>query len=183
MSRLRDKYKEDVVPALQEKFGYTNIMQVPKLEKILVTMRFGDIKDNTKAMEAAVNELAIISGQKPIVIKAKRSVSNFKLRKGMDIAAKVTLRAERMYEFADKLINIAIPRIRDFRGVNPASFDGRGNYAMGVKEQLIFPEINYDQIERIRGLDIVIVTTADTDEEGYELLRQLGMPFAQTSAL
>jgi large subunit ribosomal protein L5 len=179
MSRLQDRYKEAVAPALKEKFGYKNVMQIPKLDKILVNMRFGDCKDNTKAMEAAVSELAQIAGQKPIVIKARKSVSNFKLRKGMDIAAKVTLRSNRMYEFADKLINIAIPRIRDFRGVPSSSFDGRGNYALGVKEQLIFPEINYDQIERIRGMDIVIVTTANTDEEAHELLRQLGMPFAE----
>jgi len=179
MSRLLERYRDTAVPALKEKFGYENTMQVPKLEKILINMRFGDCKDNTKAMESAVSELALIAGQKPIVIKAKKSVSNFKLRKGMDIGAKVTLRASRMYDFADKLINVAIPRIRDFRGVPASSFDGRGNYALGVKEQLIFPEINYDQIERIRGMDIIIVTTAHTDEEAYELLKQLGMPFMQ----
>ena len=179
MSRLEDTYKEAAVPALREKFGYKNIMQVPKLEKIVLNMRFGDIKDNTKAMESAVSELGLIAGQKPIVLKARRSVSNFKLRKGMDIGAKVTLRKDRMFEFADKLINIAIPRIRDFRGVSPSAFDGRGNYTLGVKEHLMFPEINYDKIDTIRGLDIIIVTTANTDEEAYELLRQLGMPFVQ----
>jgi large subunit ribosomal protein L5 len=179
MARMKDLYNEKAVPALNEKFGYQNVMQIPKLEKIVLNMRFGDCKDNSKAMEAAVNELALISGQHPIVVKAKKSVSNFKLRKGMDIGAKVTLRSDRMYEFADKLINIAIPRIRDFRGIKPSSFDGRGNFALGVKEQLIFPEINYDKIDQIRGLDIVFVTTAKTDEEAYELLTQLGMPFAQ----
>ena len=152
-------------------------MQIPRLEKIVVNMRFGDCKDNTKAMESAVNELAQITGQKPLMIKAKKSVSNFKLRKGMDIAAKVTLRGDRMYEFADRLMNVAIPRIRDFRGVPASSFDGRGDYALGLKEQLVFPEINYDKIDKIRGMDIVFVTSANTDEEAYELLAQLGMPF------
>lgn len=179
MNRLKELYNETAVPALKEKFGYKNVMQLPKLEKIVLNMRFGDCKDNTKAMEAAVNELSLIAGQKPIVIKAKKSVSNFKLRQGMDIGAKVTLRAERMYEFADKLLNVAIPRIRDFRGVKSASFDGRGNYALGVKEQLIFPEINYDKVDTIRGMDIVFVTTAKTDEEAYELLKLMGMPFVQ----
>lgn len=179
MSRLLDKYKEVAVPALKEKFGYKNVMQLPKLEKIVINMRFGDCKDNTKAMEAAVSELALIAGQKPIVTKAKKSVSNFKLRKGMDIGAKVTLRSNRMYEFADKLMNVAIPRIRDFRGVSASSFDGRGNYALGVKEQLMFPEINYDKIDKIRGMDIIFVTTAKTDEEAYELLKLMGMPFVQ----
>ena len=179
MSRLEDTYKEAAVPVLREKFGYKNIMQVPKLEKIVLNMRFGDIKDNTKAMESAVSELALIAGQKPIILKARKSVSNFKLRKGMDIGAKVTLRKDRMFEFADKLINIAIPRIRDFRGVSASAFDGRGNYTLGVKEHLMFPEINYDKIDTIRGLDIIIVTTANTDEEAFELLRQLGMPFVQ----
>ncbi len=179
MSRLMDKYKEVAVPALKEKFGYKNVMQLPKLEKIVINMRFGDCKDNTKAMEAAVSELGLIAGQKPIVTKAKKSVSNFKLRKGMDIGAKVTLRSTRMYEFADKLMNVAIPRIRDFRGVSASSFDGRGNYALGVKEQLMFPEINYDKIDKIRGMDIIFVTTAKTDEEAYELLKLMGMPFIQ----
>ncbi len=179
MTRLQDRYKEVAVPALQDKFKYSNVTLLPKLEKIVVNMRFGDCKDNTKAMESAVKELEQITGQKAIITKARKSVSNFKLRKGMDIGAKVTLRQNRMYEFADKLINVAIPRIRDFRGVSASSFDGRGNYALGVKEQLMFPEINYDKVEMIRGMDIVFVTTAKTDEEAYELLKQLGMPFVQ----
>ncbi len=179
MNRIKELYETKAVPALKEKFGYENVMQVPHLEKIVVNMRFGDCKDNTKAMESAINELALITGQKPLVIKAKKSVSNFKLRKGMDIAAKVTLRNDRMYEFADRLMNIAIPRIRDFRGVPSSSFDGRGNYALGLKEQLVFPEINYDKIDKIRGMDIVFVTSAKTDEEAYELLAQLGMPFVR----
>lgn len=179
MNRLREKYENIVAPALKEKFNYTNVMQIPKLEKIVINMRFGDCKDNSKSMEAAVNELGLIAGQKPLIIKAKKSVSNFKLRQGMDIGAKTTLRAERMYEFADKLMNVAIPRIRDFRGVPNSSFDGRGNYALGVKEQLIFPEIEYDKIDKIRGMDIIFVTTAKTDEEAMELLKQLGMPFVQ----
>ena len=154
-------------------------MQIPRLEKIVVNMRFGDCKDNAKAMESALSELSIITGQKPLEIKAKKSVSNFKLRKGMPIAAKVTLRSERMYEFADRLMNIAIPRIRDFRGVSTSSFDGRGNYALGLKEQLVFPEINYDKIDKIRGMDIVFVTSAKTDEEALELLAQIGMPFVR----
>lgn len=179
MTRMKDLYLQKAVPSLNEKFEYKNVMQIPKLEKIVLNMRFGDCKDNTKAMEAAVNELGLIAGQKPVVVKAKKSVSNFKLRKGMDIGAKVTLRSDRMYEFADKLINVAIPRIRDFRGIPAGTFDGRGNFAIGVKEQLIFPEINYDKIDKIRGLDIIFVTTAKTDEEAYELLRLLGMPFVQ----
>ena len=177
MTRIKEFYESKAVPALKEKFGYENVMQIPRLEKIVVNMRFGDCKDNTKAMESAVNELAQITGQKPLMIKAKKSVSNFKLRKGMDIAAKVTLRGDRMYEFADRLMNVAIPRIRDFRGVPASSFDGRGDYALGLKEQLVFPEINYDKIDKIRGMDIVFVTSANTDEEAYELLAQLGMPF------
>lgn len=179
MNRIKEVYETKAVPALKEKFGYTNVMQIPHLEKIVVNMRFGDCKDNTKAMEAAINELTIITGQKPVIVKAKKSVSNFKLRKGMDIAAKVTLRSDRMYEFTDRLINIAIPRIRDFRGIPSSSFDGRGNYALGLKEQLVFPEINYDKIDKIRGMDIVFVTSAKTDEEALELLTQLGMPFVR----
>lgn len=179
MSRMQDKYNETAVPALRDKFKYGNVMLVPKLEKIVVNMRFGDCKDNTKAMESAVKELEQITGQKAIITKAKKSVSNFKVRKGMDIGAKVTLRKDRMYEFADRLINIAIPRIRDFRGISASSFDGRGNYALGIKEQLIFPEISYDKVDVIRGMDVVFVTTAKTDEEAFELLRQLGMPFVQ----
>lgn len=177
MSRLRDKYNSEIIEKLTEKFGYENVMMVPRLEKIVVNMRFGDVKDNAKAMEAAAKELAQITGQKAVMIKARKSVSNFKLREGMTIGAKVTLRGERMYEFADRLMNIAIPRIRDFRGVNPKSFDGRGNYALGIKEQLIFPEIDYDKIEKLRGMDIAFVSTAKTDEEGYELLKLMGMPF------
>ena len=179
MSRLRELYDGEIKSSLTTKFGYSNVMQIPKLEKIVLNMRFGDCKDNPKQMESAVEELALISGQKPLVIKARKSVSNFKLRQGMNIAAKVTLRGERMYEFADRLLNIAIPRIRDFRGINPKSFDGRGNFSLGIKEQLIFPEIDYDKIEKLRGLDVMFVTTANTDEEGYELLKQLGMPFKQ----
>ncbi len=179
MARLRDKYKDEIMPALMTEFSYQNVMQVPKLEKVVVNMRLGDCKDNPKLMESAVAELAQITGQNPVVIKAKRSVSNFKLREGMNIAAKVTLRSDKMYEFVDKLFNIALPRVRDFRGVNNNAFDGRGNYTLGVKEQLIFPEINYDKIEKLRGMDIVFVTTARTDKESFELLKQLGMPFSK----
>ena len=177
MSRLYDIYVEKAVPVLKEKFKYENVMQIPKLEKIVVNMRLGDCKDNSKAMESALKELTLITGQKPLITKARKSVSNFKIRKGMNIGAKVTLRGDRMYEFADRLINVAIPRIRDFRGVPDSSFDGRGTYALGIKEQLIFPEIDYDKIDKIRGMDIIFVTTAKTDEEAYELLKALGMPF------
>lgn len=176
-SRLIEKYKNEVVPALMEKFQYKNIMEVPKIEKIVINMGIGDAKDNPKALENAVNELSLITGQKPIVTKAKKSISNFKIRQGMNVGAKVTLRGERMYDFLDKLMNISLPRVRDFRGVNPSSFDGRGNYALGIKEQLIFPEINYDKVESIRGMDIVIVTTANTDEEAKSFLELMGMPF------
>ena len=179
MPRLLDKYKNEVVPALKEKFNYKNPMQVPKLEKIVINMGVGDVKDNPKALEAAVNELALISGQKPVVTKAKKSISNFKIRQGMNIGCKVTLRGNRMYEFADKLFNIALPRVRDFRGINPNSFDGRGNFSMGVKEQLVFPEIDIDKVEKVRGMDITFVTTAKTDEEAKELLALLGMPFGR----
>jgi len=179
MPRLLDKYKNEVVPALKEKFNYKNPMQVPKLEKIVINMGVGDVKDNPKALEAAVNELALISGQKPVVTKAKKSISNFKIRQGMNIGCKVTLRGNRMYEFADKLFNIALPRVRDFRGINPNSFDGRGNFSMGVKEQLVFPEIDIDKVEKVRGMDITFVTTAKTDEEAKELLALLGMPFSR----
>lgn len=178
-ARLRVKYKEEVAPALREKFGYTNVMEIPKLEKIVLNMGLGAEKDNPKGLETALEELEIISGQKPIVTKAKKSVANFKVREGMNIGAKVTLRGDKMYYFADKLMNIVLPRVRDFRGIPDTSFDGRGNYAMGVKEQLIFPEINYDDIDKTRGMDIVFVTTAKTDEEAKELLKQLGMPFVQ----
>ncbi|HAE62953.1 MAG TPA: 50S ribosomal protein L5 [Eubacteriaceae bacterium] len=177
MPRLKDKYKSEVIPAMMEKFKYDNIMEVPKLEKVVINMGLGDAKDNAKLIEAAVNDLSIISGQKPIVTKARKSVSNFKLREGMNVGAKVTLRADRMYEFTDKLFNIALPRVRDFRGISAKSFDGRGNYSMGVKEQLIFPEIEYDKVEQIRGMDIIFVTTAKTDEEALELLSLMGMPF------
>ena len=179
MSRMQDKYKDEVVPALISEFSYKNIMQVPKLDKVVINMRFGDCKDNPKAMESAAAELAQITGQRPIIIKAKKSVSNFKLRQGMNIGAKVTLRSDKMYEFVDKLFNIALPRVRDFRGVNNNAFDGRGNYTLGIKEQLIFPEINYDKIEKIRGMDIVFVTTAKTDKESFELLKLLGMPLSK----
>ena len=178
MSRLKDKYISEVAPAMQQKFGYKNVNEIPSLVKIVINMGLGDVKDDSKKFEAAVAELATIAGQKPVVTKAKKSVANFKVREGMNIGAKVTLRNERMYEFADKLMNIAIPRIRDFHGVNANCFDGRGNYALGVKEQLIFPEIEYDKIDKVRGMDIVFVTTAKTDEEARELLKLMGMPFA-----
>lgn len=179
MPRLKDKYQTEVIPALMEKFQYKNVMEAPKLEKIVLNMGLGDCKDNTKALEAAVIDLGIIAGQRPVVTKAKKSVANFKLREDMNIGAKVTLRSQQMYEFADKLFNIALPRVRDFRGLSNKSFDGRGNYAFGVKEQLIFPEIDYDKVEQVRGLDVIIVTTAKTDEEAHELLRLLGIPFSR----
>ena len=179
MARLREFYENEIVSGMKEKFGYKNIMAVPKLEKIVINMGVGEAKDNAKSLEGAVRDLTTISGQKPIVTKAKRSVAAFKLRTGMPIGCKVTLRGERMYEFADRLINIALPRVRDFRGVRSTSFDGRGNYTMGIREQLIFPEIEYDKVDKIRGMDIVFVTTANTDEEGRELLRLFGMPFAK----
>ena len=179
MARLRDKYRAEVVPALQQKFGYKNVMEIPKLEKIVLNVGLGDCKDNAKALELAVSELATISGQKPLVTKAKKSVANFKLRAGMNVGAKVTLRGDRMYEFADKLVSIVLPRVRDFRGVSTKTFDGRGNYALGVREQLIFPEIDYDKVEKIRGLEMIFVTSAKTDEEAQELLQLMGMPFAQ----
>jgi large subunit ribosomal protein L5 len=179
VARLKDKYREEVVPALKERFGYDNIMQVPKLEKVVVNMGLGDCKDNSKALELAVSELTTVSGQKPIVTRAKKSIANFKLRAGMNVGAKVTLRGDRMYEFTDKLVSIVLPRVRDFRGVSPKAFDGRGNFSLGVREQLIFPEIEYDKVEKIRGMEMVFVTTAKTDEEAQELLRMLGMPFQQ----
>ena len=177
MTRLQEKYRNEVIPALTQKFGYKNVMEVPKLEKIVINMGLGDCKDNAKSLEVAVNELATISGQKPLVTKAKKSIANFKVRAGMNVGAKVTLRSDRMYEFADKLISIVLPRMRDFRGVSSKAFDGRGNYALGVREQLIFPEIDYDKVEKIRGMEMIFVTTAQTDEEAQELLRLLGMPF------
>ena len=178
-TRLKEKYLNEAVPALMQKFGYKNINQVPKLHKIVINMGLGDCKDNAKALENAVEELSQISGQKPLVTKAKKSIANFKLREGMTVGAKVTLRGERMEEFFDKLVSIALPRVRDFRGVSAKAFDGRGNYALGVREQLIFPEINYDKVEQIRGMEMIFVTTAHTDEEAKELLSLLGMPFAQ----
>lgn len=177
--RLKEKFENEVVPALREKFGYKSIMQVPKIEKIVVNMGVGDAKDNSKLLDAAVKDLTTIVGQKAIVTKSKKSISNFKIRQGMPIGCKVTLRGARMYEFADKLINVALPRVRDFKGVPSKAFDGRGNYSLGVKEQLIFPEMEYDKIEKLRGMDIIFVTSAQTDEEARELLKLLGMPFAQ----
>lgn len=180
MPRLKDKYVNEVVPALKQKFQYKNIFEIPKVEKIVINMGVGDARENPKMLEAAVNDLTIITGQKPLVTKAKKSISAFKVRTGMSIGAKVTLRGNRMYEFMDKLLNVSLPRVRDFRGVSTKSFDGRGNYAMGIKEQLIFPEIDYDKVEKVRGMDIIFVTTAKTDEESRELLNLLGMPFSQS---
>ena len=177
MSRLKEKYLDEVSPALMSKFGYKSVMQLPKVDKIVINMGVGDAVQNSKALDAAVEELTIITGQKPVVTKAKKSIAGFRLREGMPIGAKVTLRGERMYEFLDKLISIALPRVRDFRGVSKKAFDGRGNYTLGVKEQLIFPEIDYDKVSKVRGMDIVIVTTANSDEEARELLTQFGMPF------
>jgi len=178
MSRLKDKYINEVRPAMTAKFKYKSPMQIPKLEKVVINMGVGETKENPKAMDAAVNDLMIITGQRPVVTKAKKSISNFKLRQGMNIGCKVTLRSDKMYDFVDKLFNAALPRVRDFRGVNPNSFDGRGNYTLGVKDQLIFTEIEYDKVDKARGMDIVFVTTAKTDEEARELLKLLGMPFA-----
>ena len=178
-TRIKEKYLAEAVPALQQKFGYKNVMEIPRLEKVIINMGLGDCKDNAKALESAVAELTQIAGQKPLVTKAKKSVANFKLRQGMNVGAKVTLRGARMEEFMDKLVNIALPRVRDFRGVSTKAFDGRGNYALGIKEQLIFPEIEYDKVEKIRGMDICFVTTAYTDEEARELLTLFGAPFAK----
>ena len=178
-ARLYDKYVTEVVPALQQKFGYKNVNQIPKIDKIVINMGLGDCKDNPKALEAAVKELETIAGQKAITTKAKKSIANFKLREGMNIGAKVTLRGERMYEFREKLMNIALPRVRDFHGVSDKAFDGRGNYALGIREQLLFPEIEYDKVEKVRGMEMIFVTTAHTDEECRELLRLMGMPFAK----
>jgi len=177
VNRLKEKYLKEVVPALMSKFNYKSIMQAPKIEKIVINMGVGDAVQNSKALDNAVEELAAISGQKPVVTRAKKSIAGFRLREGMPIGAKVTLRGERMYEFLDKLVSVSLPRVRDFRGVSKKSFDGRGNYTLGIKEQLIFPEIDYDKVAKVRGMDIVIVTTAKTDEEARELLAQLGMPF------
>ncbi|MFJ7738048.1 50S ribosomal protein L5 [Lysinibacillus sp. NPDC097287] len=177
MSRLKEKYLNEVSPALMSKFGYKSVMQLPKVDKIVINMGVGDAVQNSKALDTAVEELTIITGQKPVVTKAKKSIAGFRLREGMPIGAKVTLRGERMYEFLDKLIAISLPRVRDFRGVSKKAFDGRGNYTLGIKEQLIFPEIDYDKVSKVRGMDIVIVTTANSDEEARELLTQFGMPF------
>ena len=178
-TRIKEKYLNEAVPALQQKFGYKNPMQIPKLSKIVINMGLGDCKDNPKALEVAVKELAAIAGQQPLVTKARKSIANFKLREDMPIGAKVTLRGEKMWEFLDRLFNVALPRVRDFQGINPNSFDGRGNYALGIREQLIFPEIEYDKIDKIRGMDVVICTTAQTDEEARALLEQVGAPFAR----
>ena len=177
MARLKDKYVSEVVPALQQKFQYKNVNEIPRLEKIVLNVGLGDCKDNAKALETAVAELTEIAGQKPQVTQAKKSIANFKVREGMNVGAKVTLRGARMEEFMDKLVNIALPRVRDFRGVSTKAFDGRGNYALGIREQLLFPEIEYDKVEKIRGMEMIFVTTAQTDEEAKELLRLLGMPF------
>jgi large subunit ribosomal protein L5 len=179
VSRLKDQYKAEIVPALTKKFGYENVMQVPKLDKIVINMGVGEAKENPKALESAVADLEKITGQKAVLTKAKNSIANFKIREGMNIGCKVTLRGEKMYEFLDRLVNLALPRVRDFRGVNPNSFDGRGNYALGIKEQFIFPEIEFDKIDKVRGMDIIFVTTAKTDEEARELLTLFNMPFAK----
>ena len=177
MARLKEMYNNEIVDAMTKKFGYQNIMQVPKLEKIVVNMGVGEAKENSKILDSAIADLEKITGQKAVTTKAKNSVANFKIREGMPIGCKVTLRGEKMYEFLDRLVNLALPRVRDVRGVNPNAFDGRGNYALGIKEQLIFPEIEYDKVDKVRGMDIIVVTTAETDEEARELLAQFGMPF------
>ncbi len=178
-SRLKEMYKNEIVDAMTKKFGYKNIMEVPKLDKIVINMGVGEAKDNAKVLEAAVSDMETITGQKAVVTKAKNSIANFKIREGQSIGCKTTLRGDKMYEFLDRLVNLALPRVRDFRGVNPNSFDGRGNYALGIKEQIIFPEIEYDKIDKVRGMDVIIVTTAKTDEEARELLRLFNMPFAK----
>ena len=178
-ARLKELYKSEVAPALMKKFEYKSVMQIPKLDKIVINVGCGEARENSKVVDAIVSDLAQITGQKPIICKAKKSVANFKLREGMPIGVKVTLRGDRMYEFLDRFYNLALPRVRDFRGINPNSFDGRGNYAMGIKEQLIFPEIDYDKIDKVRGMDILMVTTANTDEEARELLKLMGAPFAE----
>ena len=179
MNRLKTMYNDEIVDAMIKKFGYKNVMEVPKLEKIVVNMGVGEAKENAKVLESAVKDLETITGQKAIITKAKKSVANFKIREGMPIGCKVTLRGERMYDFLDRLVNLALPRVRDFRGVNPNAFDGRGNYSLGIREQLIFPEIEYDKIDKVRGMDVIFVTTAKTDEEARELLRLFNMPFAK----
>ena len=178
-SRLKEQYQSEIVEALTKKFGYKNVMEVPKLDKIVINMGVGEAKENAKALETAIKDMEIITGQKAVVTRAKKSVANFKIREGMPIGCKTTLRGEKMYDFVDRLINLALPRVRDFRGVNPNAFDGRGNYALGIKEQLIFPEIEYDKVDKVRGMDIIFVTTAKTDEEARELLAQFNMPFAK----
>ena len=180
MSTMKTLYTNEVAPALLKKFGYKSTMQIPKIDKIVINIGLGEAKDNPKVIDAALNDLAIITGQKPVVTKAKKSIANFKLRQGMNIGVKVTLRGEKMYEFIDRLFNVALPRVRDFRGINPNAFDGRGNYSLGIKEQLIFPEIEYDKIDKIRGMDVIFVTTAKTDEEGRELLSLMGAPFTRS---
>ncbi|MBS5398018.1 50S ribosomal protein L5 [[Ruminococcus] torques] len=179
MSRLKEQYQNEIVDAMIKKFGYKNIMEVPKLDKVVINMGVGEAKENAKVLESAIADMEKIAGQKAVVTRAKNSVANFKIREGMPIGCKVTLRGEKMYEFVDRLINLALPRVRDFRGVNPNAFDGRGNYALGIKEQLIFPEIEYDKIDKVRGMDVIFVTTAKTDEEARELLTQFNMPFAK----
>ena len=179
MSRLKEQYQNEIVDAMIKKFGYKNIMEVPKLDKVVINMGDGEAKDNAKLLDAAIADMEKITGQKAVVCKAKKSVANFKIREGMPIGCKVTLRGEKMYEFVDRLVNLALPRVRDFRGVNPNAFDGRGNYALGIKEQLIFPEIEYDKVDKVRGMDIIFVTTANTDEEARELLTQFNMPFTK----
>ena len=179
MSRLKDQYQNEIVDAMIKKFGYKNIMEVPKLDKVVINMGVGEAKDNAKLLESAIADMEKIAGQKAVVTRAKNSVANFKIREGMPIGCKVTLRGEKMYEFVDRLVNLALPRVRDFRGVNPNAFDGRGNYALGIKEQLIFPEIEYDKVDKVRGMDVIFVTTAKTDEEARELLTQFNMPFAK----
>ena len=179
MSRLKEQYQNEIVDAMIKKFGYKNIMEVPKLDKVVINMGVGEAKDNAKLLDAAIADMEKITGQKAVVCKAKKSVANFKIREGMPIGCKVTLRGEKMYEFVDRLVNLALPRVRDFRGVNPNAFDGRGNYALGIKEQLIFPEVEYDKVDKVRGMDIIFVTTANTDEEARELLTQFNMPFTK----
>ena len=179
MSRLKEQYQNEIIDAMIKKFGYKNIMEVPKLDKVVINMGVGEAKDNAKLLDAAIADMEKITGQKAVVCKAKKSVANFKIREGMSIGCKVTLRGEKMYEFVDRLVNLALPRVRDFRGVNPNAFDGRGNYALGIKEQLIFPEIEYDKVDKVRGMDIIFVTTAKTDEEARELLTQFNMPFTK----
>ena len=180
MARLAEVYKNEVAPALMKKYNYKSVMQIPKFDKIVINIGLGEAKDNPKVIDAALSDLAKITGQKPVVTKAKKSIANFKLRQGMNIGVKVTLRGDKMYEFIDRLFNVALPRVRDFRGINPNAFDGRGNYSLGIKEQLIFPEIEYDKIDKIRGMDIIFVTTANTDEEGRELLTLMGAPFTRS---